>query len=114
MPPRAWSFRLRDILDSIAAIEEYVAGMTYEQFAHDRRTVDAVIRNLGIIGEAANHVPAEVQAQYAAIEWDGMRRMRNFVVHVYFGVDLPLVWKTIQEDLPPLKTLLSVILRDAK
>ncbi|GEM_PF-1512634 len=72
MPPRAWSFRLRDILDSIGAIEEYVSGMTYEQFAQDRRTVDAVIRNLGIIGEAANHVPAEVQDQYPA-----MWRRRN-------------------------------------
>jgi len=111
MPPRSWAFRLRDILDSVAAIETYVSGMNYEQFTQDRRTVDAVIRNLGIIGEAANNVPAEVQTRYPATEWDAMRRMRNFVIHVYFGVDLPLVWKTIQEDLPPLKTQLNEVLR---
>ena len=113
MPPRTWAFRLRDILDSIALIADYTRGMSYEQFAGDRRTVDAVIRNLAILGEAASHVPATVQERYPAVEWDGMRRMRNFVVHVYFGVDLPLVWKTILEDLPPLKTQLSEILRDA-
>ena len=113
MPPRTWLFRLRDILDSVGVIEEFVSGMSYEQFAHDRRTVDAVIRNLAIIGEAANHVPAEVQQRYPATEWDGMRRMRNFVVHVCFGVDLPLVWKTIQNDLPPLKMQLAAIIRDA-
>jgi uncharacterized protein with HEPN domain len=62
-----WIFRVRDILDGIGAIEEYVRGMTYERFVQDRRTVDAVIRNLIIIGEAASNVPADVQERYAEI-----------------------------------------------
>jgi uncharacterized protein with HEPN domain len=104
---------MRDILDGIRVIEEYVHEMTYERFVQDRKTVDAVVRNLITIGEAASNVPAEVQERYAEIPWDNMRRMRNIIVHVYFGVNLPVVWRTIQEDLPPLKAQLGKVLRDA-
>ena len=113
MPPRTWDFRLRDILDSIELIEGYVRGMTYDQFAADRRTIDAVIRNFAIIGEAANHIPAALQQRYPSVAWDEMRRMRNFVVHIYFGIDLPTVWRTVQEDLTPLKAQLAEVLRTA-
>jgi len=112
MPPRYWLFRVRDILDSIGAIESHVSDMTYEQFARDRKTVDAVIRNLTIIGEAAANIPLSAQECYPYVPWDEMRRMRNVVVHVYFGVDLPVVWQTLQDDLPPLKAQLDDILRD--
>ena len=114
MPPREWSFRVRDIIESIGLVEDYVGGMTYELFAKDRKTIDAVIRNLAIIGEAANHIPTEVRARYPAIPWDEMRRMCNVVVRVYFGVELPNVWRTAQEDLPPLKAQLTKILADAR
>ena len=113
MPPRTWTFRVRDILDAIGAVEEYVHGMNYERFVKDRKTVDAVVRNLITIGEAASNVPVEVQERYPEIPWDNMRRMRNFIVHVYFGVNQPVIWRTIQEDLPPLKAPLGNVLRDA-
>jgi uncharacterized protein with HEPN domain len=58
--PRDWVFRINDILEAIAAVETYVTGITYEEFAADRKTVDAVIRNLIIIGEAAAHIPEEI------------------------------------------------------
>jgi len=114
MPPRQWTFRVRDILDSIQVIEEYVRGMTYKQFARDRKTVDAATRNMITIGEAAGHVPDAIQERFPEVPWDNMRRMRNVVVHIYFGVDLPIVWKTIQEDLPPLKGQLAKVLQDAE
>jgi len=114
MPPRQWIFRVRDILDSIRAIEEYVHGMTYAQFARDRKTLDAAVRNMITIGEAAANVPAAVQGRFPEIPWDNMRRMRNVVVHIYFGVNLPDVWKTIQDDLPPLKAQLTEVLRKAE
>lgn len=57
MPPRSWRFRIQDILDAIAAIESYTTGMDYDAFASDRRTIDAVIRNIEVIGEAARHLP---------------------------------------------------------
>ena len=114
MPPRSWSFRVRDILDSIAATEDHVRGMTYEQFAGDRKTIDAVIRNLTVIGEAAANIPPSVQERHQDVPWDEMRRMRNVVVHVYFGVDLPVVWRTLKEDLPPLTGQLNAILNQAE
>ena len=109
MPPRNWLFRINDILDAVSAAETYVAGMTYEDFVADRKTVDAVIRNLIIIGEAAVHIPEEICQTYHLIPWPDMRAMRNFVVHEYFGVSDKILWDTVQIDLPPLVPLLKEI-----
>ena len=87
-------------------------GTDFDRFSHDRRTIDAVVRNLTIIGEAAANVPDSVQKRFPSIPWDNMRRTRNVIVHVYFGVNLPVVWKTIQEDLPPLKAQLRDIVKN--
>jgi len=113
-PPKAWQFRIRDILDSIEAAESHVEGMTDQEFTADRKTIDAVIRVLTVIGEAAANVPPSIQERFPDVPWDEMRRMRNVVVHVYFGVDLAIIWRTIQEDLPPLKAQLNDALRDAE
>jgi uncharacterized protein with HEPN domain len=83
---RDWLFRVRDILDAVAAVEAYVTGMKYEDFTADRKTVDAVVRNLIIIGEAAAHIPEEICQSHPEIPWPDMRAMRNFVVHEYFGL----------------------------
>lgn len=111
MPSRNWRLRIRDILESVGAVQGYAAGMTFEEFARDRRTIDAVVRRFTIIGEAANHVPVEICSRHPEIPWADMRAMRNFVVHEYFGVDEETLWNTIQEDLPgivePLQRLLE-------
>jgi len=99
---RDWLFRITDILDAITAVEKYVKGMTYEDFIADRKTVDAVVRNLIIIGEAAAHVPEEICQLRREIPWTDMRAMRNFVVHEYFGVSDKILWDTAQADLSPL------------
>ena len=59
MPHRNWKFRIQDILDAIGAVQKYKQGMEFKNFTEDRRTVDAVVRNLIIIGEAAVHVPED-------------------------------------------------------
>lgn len=110
MPLRVWKLRITDMLESIQVIQDYTSGMDYDTFIADRRTVDAVIRNLNIIGEAATHVPDEITEQYPEIPWAEMRGMRNIVVHVYFGVNLRIVWDTLQVNLPPLVTLLKRLL----
>lgn len=86
MPSRDWKLRIRDILESVAAVESYVAGMTFEAFEGDQKTIDAIVRRFTVIGEAANHVPAQICLRNPHIPWEDMRAMRNFVVHEYFGV----------------------------
>lgn len=109
MPHRNWLFRINDILDSISAVETYVTGMTYENFVADRKTVDAVVRNLIIIGEASAHIPEEICEKYSKLPWQDMRAMRNFVVHEYFGVSDRILWDTAQIDLPTLIPVLKEI-----
>ncbi len=100
MPPRDWRFRIQDILDAIAAVSDYTADMDFEQFTRDRRTVDAVVRNLILIGEAARHIPDDICAKSSTLPWSEMRAMRNLVVHQYFGVSDAILWQTVKQDLP--------------
>lgn len=111
MPSREWRLRVEDMLEAIGRIEEFVQGVDLGAFLKDRKTSDAIIRNLEIIGEAARNVPDEAASRYPEVPWKKAREMRNVLAHAYFGVDLPTVWKTIQEDLPPLKARLREVLR---
>lgn len=102
MPPRDWLFRIADILNAIEAIQPYTSGMEFDGSVRDRRTVDAVVRNLIVIGEVANHVPSRTVKSHPEIPWTEMRALRNLVVHEYFGVSDRIVWDTVKRDLPPL------------
>jgi uncharacterized protein with HEPN domain len=97
-------------LDAISAIQQFTAGMDYPTFAADRKTVDAVIRNITVIGEAARCIPPDVADAAAEIPWKDMREMRNVVVHAYFGVNKRILWDTVAVDLPPLVPLLTKLL----
>lgn len=99
MPPREWKFRLQDILEAIDRIYRYTKDMDFGVWQKDEKTVDAVIRNLEIIGEAASHIPAEIEEKYSQVPWKEMRGIRNILAHEYFGVDLEVIWRTVQEDL---------------
>ena len=111
MSSRKWQRRIEDILDAISEIQSFVADATFEQFKTDAKTLKAVAADLMIIGEAANHIPDEVQEAHGDVPWALMRAMRNRVVHVYFDVDPGILWDTVQTDLPnlidPLKRLLN-------
>lgn len=111
-PERRWRFRIRDILDAIELIYEYTSEMNYEQFINDPKTIDAVVRRIAIIGEAASHIPREIMSLNQDIDWHIMKGMRNVVIHEYFGVSKKIVWDTVKDDLPkiaqPLKQLLSL------
>lgn len=102
MSPRDWRDRIRDILEAIAEIQKFTAGMDYETFKKDEKTIRAVEMNFIIIGEATNQIPEEVEEKYTTIPWSLMRAMRNRIVHVYFNVDEKLMWDTIENDLSPL------------
>lgn len=110
MPPRDWQLRLQDILDSIDRVQRYTDGMTFASFCADDKTIDAVVRNFEIIGEAARHIPQNIETRYPQVPWVEMRGMRNLLIHEYFGISLPILWHTLTHNLPPLPPLLQHIL----
>ena len=110
MSHRNWMFRLDDIIDALNAICEYMENIGYDDWIQDRKTIDAVIRNLEVIGEAAANIPEEIQKQHPDIPWQQMKGMRNVLIHEYFGVDKDVLWQTVQEDLPPLKRKIEQML----
>ena len=111
--PRRWKLRIRHILEAIAENLRYTAGMTFEQFGSDPKTLKAVVWNLTMIGEAARHVPAEVESAYPEIPWTKIRGMRNHIVHGYDVIDWEIVWTVVYEDLPPLVPILERILNES-
>ena len=110
MPPREWRLRIEDILEAIHKIQRYVSGLSFDDFCADDKVVDAVVRNLEVIGEAARHIPPAIESRYQDLPWVEMRGMRNILVHEYFGVNLPILWHTIQQNLPPIIEKLDKIL----
>lgn len=110
MPPRDWAFRIQDILDAIAKIERYIAGVDFDTFENDEELMDAVIHNLTVIGEAANHMPDDIRRLHPEIPWRQMIDLRNFTVHAYWNLLPSVIWDTIQNDLPPLVGPLSNLL----
>ena len=94
--------RVADIIQCIQKIESYTRGYTFDDFRRDNKTIDSVLRNLEIIGEAARHIPPEIKTQYRDLPWAEMLAMRNIVIHEYHGVDHKIIWQTVREDLPPL------------
>ena len=114
MRRRKWKFFVADMLDSIRRILEYTQGFTYESFAADQRTADAVIHNFVILGEAVSHIPPEVEARHMEVPWTLIRGMRNVVVHDYPSVRLDVIWDTLQRDLLPLIAPLEAILLSEK
>ena len=109
---RPWRPRVEHILEAIGKIQRYTAGLTEAAFADNSLVVDAVIRNFQVIGEAARHIPAEVQARYPEVPWSLMQGMRHVLVHDYFAVKLDIVWRTIHQSLPPLVEPLQRVLTE--
>lgn len=98
---------LEDMIDAINRIEEYTKGMSYEAFVKDRKTVDAVVRNFEIVGEAAKNVPEKIRKEFPNVPWKEMSGMRDKLIHAYFGVKLDVLWKTVNERLPAVRPLVE-------
>ena len=107
MPRRDADLLVGDMRASIEKIGRYTAGYTRETFLHDERTVDAVVRNLEILGEASRQLPDEFVAQHPEVPWRLIAGLRNRIVHDYFGLDLEILWQIISRDIPPLRTQLK-------
>jgi uncharacterized protein with HEPN domain len=93
---------LNDIDEACARVTEYVGGMTYESFTGDRKTIDAVIRNLEIIGEAVKQLPEDFRTAHVAIPWRKISGLRDILAHAYFGVDEQIIWDVVTVKVPDL------------
>jgi uncharacterized protein with HEPN domain len=102
MSKREPSLLLNDIIDSSTKILNYTEGMTFESFRQDPKTIDAVIRNFEIIGEAANRLPDANKEYHPDIDWFKIRGVRNRIVHDYMGIDYGIVWQIREQFLPVL------------
>ena len=112
MSIKDWRVRIEDILEALHRIRQYCRGMNAAEFAADTRTVDAVVRNLEIIGEAARRIPPQVTQRHPGIPWSRMAEMRNILIHEYHSVDADIIWKTVIGDLPPLAAPLQALLAE--
>ena len=110
MSKRTPQLLFEDILESAEKILQYTKGMSFEEFSEDNKTIDAVIRNFEIIGEASNLLSDEIKDKYPTIEWHRIRGFRNRIVHDYFGVDLQILWKITLDQIPRLIAQISEIL----
>ncbi|GAB3809434.1 DUF86 domain-containing protein [Spirosoma humi] len=110
MSKRSAYILLTDMMEAIDAIREYTAGLDYESFLNTRMARDAVVRNVQVLGEAANRVPKPFRDQHTTIEWMRIIRTRHILVHDYFGLDYEIIWRIITVHLPPLQQAIKHIL----
>ncbi len=107
---RSYRAYLQDMRDCIVKILEYTTGYEYNRFLNDEKTIDAVVRNIKIIGEASKHLPDDIKQLNSQIPWKAIAGMRDKLVHDYFGVDIRFVWNTIKEDIPFLNDKIANLL----
>ena len=107
MSSRSDALLLADMREAVDKILRYVVNMTEAEFAANDLTMDAVIRNIEVMGEAASKLSDEYVEAHADVPFRQMTALRNRLIHGYFGISLPILWKVIQDDLPPLKHQLS-------
>jgi uncharacterized protein with HEPN domain len=101
--PRSTLDYLDDILDAVDKIAVFTWGMSYEEFFADDKTVYAVTRALEVIGEATKCSPRRVRERCPSLPWSEMAGMRDKLIHAYFGINRAIIWRTIQDDIPPLR-----------
>jgi uncharacterized protein with HEPN domain len=101
---------LEDLLNAITHIAEYIEGYTFDEFKKDYKTVDAVIRNFEIIGEASKNLPQEIKFKYPEVPWIEMYLLRNKTSHEYFGIDYEIIWDVAVNYLPENKSQIEKIL----
>jgi uncharacterized protein with HEPN domain len=104
------SLYLQDLLVAMSRIAEYIEGYDFDRFRKDYKTVDAVIRNFEVIGEAAKKLPDSLKEQNPDVPWDEMYLLRNRVSHEYFGIDYEIIWDVCLNHLPENKMQIQSIL----
>jgi len=109
---RDYKLYLSDILEAGDRILEYTKGMAYNDFAKSKITVDAVVRNLEVIGEAARKLPSEIKAKSPEVEWHKIVGLRNILTHEYFGINTQIVWDVVKNKLEALSDTCQRLLEE--
>jgi len=109
--PRDFRVHLEDIPGAIGKIKRYTKGLSKQGFAGDDKTLDAVVRNLEVIGEAVKQLPADLRAREPSIDWQKIAGLRDILIHQYFGIDVDILWDIAQNKLPALEASVSAMLR---
>ncbi len=105
---------LEDMLDSALKIKRYTTNLNYDSFLNDDKTIDAVVRNFEIIGEAANRIDPDFRIMNPEIEWNRIRGFRNRIVHDYFGIDYEIVWTIIENNLDNLIEQIEFVISNSQ
>ena len=105
---------LEDIALAMERIQEYIDGLDFQNFKWDYKTVDAVIRNFEIIGEASKNLSVAIKEKYSHVPWEEMYRLRNRISHEYFGIDYEIIWDIITRHLPKNQVDIKIILQNEK
>lgn len=108
-PDRAWRCYLRDMIEAAEKVVSYTDGIDRASFFERGLVYDATIRNLELLGEAANRLPEEVRDRRSEIPWRNMIDLRNRLIHGYFGVDDDIVWGVVENEIPALITVLRAL-----
>jgi uncharacterized protein with HEPN domain len=111
---RSYKMYLEDMYLAMQHVEEYIHDLTFIQFKQDYKTVDAVVRNFEVIGEAAKNVSNEFKEKYPCVPWNEMYLLRNKVSHEYFGIDYEIIWDVAVNYLPENKLQIQQILEEEK
>lgn len=111
---RTYKMYLDDIQTAMQRIAEYIEGFEFRSFKKDNKTVDAVIRNFEIIGEASKKMPVEIKKKYSHVPWQEMYYLRNKISHEYFGIDYEIIWDIATNDLPEMKLQIDNIVEMEK
>lgn len=106
---RSYKLYINDILESMNKIVKFTAGMDYSDFSRNEMVIDAVLRNIEVIGEAAKNIPDDIKDKYTEIPWKRIIGLRNIVIHEYHGVDLENIWKIVNENIPSVRPVFEKI-----
>jgi len=104
---------LNDILEGMEQVAEYIAGLTRDEFMQDRKTTDAVVRNLEIVGEASKALSGSLRDRHPEVPWKSLAGVRDKMIHHYFGLNYDIIWTIAAEQFPRLSPLIRAIVEKA-